>query len=443
MRRSPPPSDDAASLQRENERLRRAVEELSVLNELAAEIGGARDLEAVLQTVVQRSIRAVGAEQGVITLLSDDAGPAGRTLVREAATSAGREALRLEDTLLGWVAHHRRPLRLNEPREDPRFRGVTWRPEIRSLVSAPLLVRAEVQGVLTVFNKDGGTYDSAETRATGFNESDERLLTIIASQSAQVIENARLAEEERELLRVREQLRLAADLQARLLPSEAPEIPGYDVAGWTLSSEAVGGDYFDFISLDNGRFGLAVGDVVGKGLPAALLMANVQATLRGQASGALSAAECLERANALLHRSTSPREFVTLFYAVLDPLQHRIRYANAGHNRPLLLRPGEALVELDTGGLALGLTASCSYEEAEVQLGAGDLLVVYSDGVTEAMGLGRAPFGEERLEAVLNDCRDSSAKSAIKRVAEAVRSHATGVPQSDDMTILAARLKSG
>ena len=436
MMRRLPPAGDAAALEQENERLRRSVEELSVLNELATEIGGARGVEAVMQTVVQRSIRAVGAEQGVITLLDEGSGHKGHTLVREAATSAGREALRLEETLLGWMAHYRRPLRLNEPREDPRFRGAAWRPGVRSLLCAPLLVRAELRGVLTAFNKRGGPGGG---EAACFSAGDERLLAIIAAQSAQVIENARLVEEERELLRMREQLRLAAELQARLLPAKAPDVPGYEVAGWSLSSEAVGGDFFDFIPLGGGRLGLAVGDVVGKGLPAALLMANVQATLRGQAPGAASVVACLERANGLLHASTSPREFVTLFYGVLDPDRHRFRYANAGHNRPLLVPAGMAPVRLETGGLALGLAPTTSYGEAEVELGPGDLLVVFSDGVTEAMDPDRDLFGEGRLGAVLEACRDSPAGSVIEGVADAVRRHAGGAPQSDDVTLLVVR----
>ncbi len=278
-----------------------------------------------------------------------------------------------------------------------------------------------------------------EAATAGFSAGDERLLAIIAAQSAQVIENARLVEEERELLRMREQLRLAAELQARLLPAKAPDVAGYEVAGWSLSSEAVGGDFFDFIPLGGGRLGLAVGDVVGKGLPAALLMANVQATLRGQAPGAASVAACLERANGLLHASTSPREFVTLFYGVLDPESHRFRYANAGHNRPLLVPAGMAPVRLETGGLALGLAPTTSYGEAEVELGPGDLLVVYSDGVTEAMDPDRDLFGEGRLGAVLEACRDSPAGSVIERVADAVRRHAGEAPQSDDVTLLVVR----
>lgn len=426
------PRDDPDALRRENERLRRSVAELSVLNELATDLGGARELEAAMQTVIRRSVKAVNAEQGVITLLDEEVRDQAQTLVREAATSAGRASLRLEQGLLGWMLHNRRPLRINEPGADPRFTGVTWRDEVRSLVCAPLLVRARLIGVLTAFNK-------RDSDAAGFSSEDERLLAIIAAQSAQVIENARLQEEERELLRMQEQLRLAADLQARLLPESPPELPGYDIAGGSLSSEAVGGDYFDFISVSEDRLGLAVGDVVGKGLPAALLMANTQATLRGQAPWAGSPAACLERANALLYGSTSRREFVTLFYGVLDARRHRLCYANAGHNRPLWIAAGRPAAPLETAGLALGLVSASTYEQAEVAIGPGDLVVVYSDGVPEAMSPAREEFGEDRLAAVLAACEDSPAATIVARVIEAVQQHAGTAPQSDDLTVLALR----
>ena len=422
------------ALRREVARLRRSVEELSVLNDLAAAIGGGRDAEAVMQTVLQRSLHAVGAEQGAIMLIDEPAagqdGEPARTMIREAVTSAGREALHLEQHLLAWMVRHRQPLVVNAPREDPRFRGVVWHPDVRSLVSVPLMVRGRLTGALTVFNKQA---------PGGFTDEDERLLAILGSQSAQVIENARLVEEERALIGMREQLRVAATIQAALLPAAPPVVPGYEVAGRSLPSEAVGGDYFDFLSLDDERVGLCVGDVVGKGLPAALLMANVQATLRGQARWIGAPGEGLARASALLHASTDRRAFVTLFYGVLDTRRHALRYANAGHNRPLWLAGEAPAAELEGGGLALGLVPAASYAEGEVDFAVGDLLVVFSDGVTEAMSPEREPFGEERLAAVIEGARGAPAEAVVARVLEAVRRHADGAPQSDDVTLLAVR----
>ena len=174
----------------------------------------------------------------------------------------------------------------------------------------PLSLKRQLIGVLTVFNKRA---------AEGFTESDQRLLSIIAAQSAQVIENARLYEEEQALREMRRDLEVARNIQMKLLPKSAPEIAGFDIAGKSVPAQNVGGDYFDFLPAGEQRFAICLGDVVGKGMPAALLMANVQATIRGQNLLQPSAGECLGRSNRLLYESTDSDKFVTLFYGILDP----------------------------------------------------------------------------------------------------------------------------
>lgn len=417
-------------LRAENERLRRSVEELALLNEVATALGAAKNLDAILHRIVRAGIDAVGAAQGTVTLIDAARSDENRTAVRTSVRSSEGAAFRPNGVLLGWMHWYRKPIRVDDPATDERFNPDDWDPSVQSVLSVPLLIRSTLIGVLTVFNKRGGG---------GFTDEDERLLAILGSQSAQVIENARLVEEERALIGMREQLRVAATIQTALLPAEPPVVPGYEVAGHSLPSEAVGGDYFDFLPLDEERVGLCVGDVVGKGLPAALLMANVQATLRGQARWVGAPGEGLARANALLHASTDRRTFVTLFYGVLDTRRHALRYANAGHNRPLWLAGGTPAAELEGGGLALGLVSAASYAEGEVRFAVGDLLVVFSDGVTEAMSASREPFGEERLAAVIEGSRGASAEAVVARVIEAVRRHADGAPQSDDVTLLAVR----
>ncbi len=419
----------AEALQQENDRLRRAVEELSILNDLATAIGASRDLDKVMQTIIQRSQSAVGAEQGVITLVDGQADDPLTTLVR-AAGSGGHAPLRPDQSLLGWMHLYKRPLLLNDPQNDPRFQGAAWDASIRSVLGAPLLVRSELQGILLVYNKKDGA---------GFTESDQRLLSILAAQSAQIVENARLFEEEKALLRVQEELRLAYEMQTSLLPEAPPFVPGYDLAGASQPARTVGGDYFDFIPAGPDRLALCVGDVMGKGLPAALLMANVQATLRGQTLPNISAGACLEQSNTLLYKSIRRGSFVTLFYAVLDTATHRLMWANAGHNRPFLLRAEEPAVVLEGGDLVLGARPDVSYEEHTLDLASGDLLVTYSDGITEAMNAHREDFGEKRLAALLEKHRSLPAETLVERVLEAVAEHAGDEPQHDDVTLLVLR----
>lgn len=417
----------------ENERLQRAVGELSLLNELAGEIGASHDLERITRRIVRQALRAVHAEEGVLAVLDepvgDDEGVL-RTLVRTADGARAAPALRADDHLLGWMQLHRRPLRLDAPHDDARFANTPWPESVTSVLCVPLSAHSRLIGMLTVFNKRGGG---------GFDADDERLLAILAAQSAQVIENARLVEEEKKLVRMREELHLARRIQQSLLPEHAPVVAGYDLAGLSLPAETVGGDYFDFIPIGEHRLALCVGDVVGKGLPASLLMANTQATLRGQTGPDVASDVCLERANRFLHRTLRPGAFVTLFYGILDASTHRVHSANAGHNRPLLLRADGAVERLEHGGLVLGALAGSAYEEAVHTLGPGDVLLVYSDGLTEAMDDAREEFGEARTMEVLRAHRDASAAALVDALVAAVRTHAGGVPQSDDITLLVVK----
>jgi len=404
---------DPPSLSRENAALRRAVAELTVLNEIAREIGALSDLDAVLRAIVERSIAAVSADQGVITLVGEAGTPdAVHTLIRSRAEATAEPAVHVDAHLVELVRQRGAPLRLNVPGG--------------ALALAPLLARGRLVGVL-----------AAHCRTGAFSDEDERLLGIIAGQSAQVIENARLYEEERALLQVREELRVASEIQTRLLPAAPPALPGYDVAGRTLPARRVGGDFFDYIALGERRTAFCVGDVSGKGLPAALLMASAQAALRGQADAARSPAETVARTNWQVYRSIRRGSFLTLFYAELDPETHRLRYVNAGHNRPLLLRPSGAIEELREGGVALGLVPRAEYAEGEVTLGAGDLLLLFSDGVTEAADAGGRPFEEAQLAEALRTLAGRPAQEVLDGLLARVRAH-TGDDDAhaDDVTLL-------
>lgn len=423
--------DQLEALQRENERLRQAISELSLLNELAADVGASNDLETITKHIVRRSIRAVQAEQGVITLVDDQGGGAPlKTLVRTVMGSREHPSLRPDQHLLGWMQAHRAPLLINDPQDDDRFAFVPWPPTLRSILCVPLTVRSRLIAILTVYNKQD---------ADGFTDGNQRLLTIIAAQMAQVIENARLHEEEKKLLRVKEELRLAYEIQTNLLPQEAPILPDYDIAGRSVPAQTVGGDYFDFIELDSGCWALCVGDAVGKGLPAALLMANVQATLRGQARPDLGAGANLERANQLLCRAVRDGEFVTLFYGCLDARAHRFSFANAGHNRPLWARAGTSVTVLEHGGLVLGAMEDQPYSEGTVDLASGDWLLIYSDGLIESMNAQNEQFGVESVKDILRAHHDDTASHLIDRLIAAVRLHGMGQPQTDDLTVVAVR----
>jgi phosphoserine phosphatase RsbU/P len=415
----------------ENRRLKRAVEELSILNDLARTIGASLDPQEIMNTIIRRSLRAINAEQGVITLVDLENDPM-KTLVRAMVSSTAHEKFHLTQSLLGWMHLNKKPLLVNSPRTDDRFRGVKWDDSIASLLCVPMMIKSELKGVITVYNKKGGS---------GFSENDQRLLSIIAAQSAQVVENARLNERERQLLKMQEELRLAAKIQNDLLPEAAPEIAGYEIAGKSIPAQIVGGDYFDFITMSEQRLAICVGDVSGKGLPASLLMANTQATVRGQTLVNPSARECMERSNMLLFDSTSPEKFVTMFYSILDVSSHQLSYCNAGHDSPYLLSTTAAPFRLDVGGVPLSAVEQFPFQEGAITLQPGDLLVICSDGIAEAMDVNHVQFGEERLSTLLDRLRNESAAGVIEEIVAAVRAHAGPAPQADDMTVVVLRRK--
>ena len=420
-------------LEAENARLRRAVEELSILNEVATAVSSASSLDAVVNLVVRKCVKHLRVEQAAVLMLSGpDEAAALRTMVRKVETDMQSNPFRLSDQVVGWIIKNQAPLVINDVATDDRFRVTTRQTDgvVHSLLCVPLRYKGLLIGVLSVFNKQGNE---------GFTEGDQRLLAIIAAQSAQVIENARLGEEEKALQLMQQELKMAHDIQNKLLPTRPPAIPGYQIAGRSLAARNVGGDYYDYFPSGD-RYAICLGDVSGKGMPAALLMACTQATVRGQTLAESSAARCIERSNALLYQITDSDKFVTLFFAMLDPAGHRLHYTNAGHNPPILLSDKKAQ-PLDVGGPVLSILASMPYQEAHLDLHSGDLLVIYSDGFSEAMNCRFEEFGEDRLLEVVTAARGLSPEEVIERSFEAVRQHAGGAPQTDDMTMVALKVE--
>ena len=421
--------EENVRLSRENVRLQRAVEELGILNEIATAINSTLALEKILDLITQRCVHHLRAEQGAVLLLEEhrEEKPF-QTLCRVGDTSHKRLPFRLDDQLAGWMLRYRSPLLINDLRSDPRFAtGVGDLFAVHSLLCVPMVCKGRMTGLLAVFNKK---VDS------GFSADDQRLLAIIASESGQVIDNARLAEKEMALMHMQEEMRLAQEMQNNLLPKEAPRLAGYDIAGKSVPAKEVGGDYFDFLAIDEKRLAFCLGDVSGKGLPAALLMANLQAAVRSQTMAGTSLTSCLERANALLFRNTSPEKFATLFFGCLDTGDHVLHYCNAGHNHPFLITDKTGPLRLSEGGLALGCFESFPFAENQVQLNPGDRLVVFSDGISEAVNHADEEFGEAQVYDLAVANRGASAAELIEKILQEVSRHAADQPQMDDMTLV-------
>lgn len=429
---STPADNRLSQLEAENRRLRQAVEELSIINEVATAVSSTSPLDQVVELIVQKCVKHLKVDQGAVLLFEkQEQAAALRTMVRKVQTNLRTIPYRLGDQITGWMLKNQQPLVINDFKSDGRFRlPAEAEADVRSLLCVPLRLKGRMIGVLSVFNKRASEC---------FSENDQRLLAIIGAQSAQVIENARLYEEEKALQKMQQEVQMARDIQTRLLPKAPPVVAGFDIAGKSVPAQNVGGDYFDFLQFRDGRWGLCLADVSGKGISASLLMANVQATVRGQSVLGSSAAQCLHSSNLQLYQSTDTDKYVTLFYGVLDAEKRQLQYSNAGHNPPMLFKNGSEPSLLTVGGPVLGILPEVPFEQATVTLDPGDLLLIYSDGYSEAMNHAFEEFGEERLLDVARRNRNASAAQLIDRIGEAVRQHCGGASQTDDMTMIAVR----
>jgi sigma-B regulation protein RsbU (phosphoserine phosphatase) len=245
--------------------------------------------------------------------------------------------------------------------------------------------------------------------------------------------------EQAERLMSRE-LEQAFDIQRRLLPEQAPEVPGLDLAGYNVPCRGVGGDYYDFIQCVDGRVALLVADVAGKGMAAALLMSNLQARAQVLFDDPTGLAALVSRLNRVLKASYPVNRFVTFFIGVIDPATGEMTYVNAGHNPPLLVHNGGKVERLDTTGMVLGILPKVEYEERTCRMEVGDVVLLFSDGVTEACPLGvDEEFGEERLAAALVELRKGTSKEIINSLQQRLQGFIQGAPAADDITLVVAR----
>jgi phosphoserine phosphatase RsbU/P len=309
---------------------------------------------------------------------------------------------------------------------------------LRSLIVAPLRVGERVTGVVAL----------ASTEPTVYTAGDLKLLNTLALQAASALENARLfertvqaARERERLLALHRELEVAAAIQADLFPATLPSIPGYDLAVRNRPARQCGGDYYDALELppldgSGPRLLLCVADVSGKGLPASLLMANTQATLRALVRRSSSLVDLAEQASELLHATTSDSKYVTAVLVELSPSRGTGRFVSAGHTSALLVRRDGTATWLASTGVPLGLLPGLPIHDTPLEIAPGDRLLLFSDGVTEAQDADGEEFGEERLLDLVRASNGRSAADLVAGVFEAIDAFASDTPQYDDITLL-------
>lgn len=406
---------------------------LALLYRLSQTFNSSLDLGEVLNRVMDEVIAATRAERGFV-MLRDASGQ----LIFRVARGMEQETIdqpqfQVSRSVVERVAHEGQPILTSDAQQDDRFsmRQSVMILGLRSILCVPLKIKDHVLGVVYVDNR---------LQAGIFTPDHLELLTAIASSAAIAIENARLYQVAVDKGRLERELQMAREVQAELLPRETPQIPGWEFVARWLPAREVSGDYYDFIPIDGGRLGLVIADVTDKGMPAALFMALTRSIVRASVGRAASPVDGIAHANRLICEDATRGMFVTLFYALLDPVAGDITYVNAGHNPPLLSRKGEdGLVKLTLTGMPLGIDPDTSFEQRTVHLNSGDEILLYTDGVTDATDAQLVEFGMERLQPVILDHRREPAADLMAALEKAIYSFTGSAAQFDDIAVLIAK----
>jgi len=411
-------------------RTTRQARTLVLLNEIARELTSILNVDELLKRIAELLSRLIDYQMFSILLL-DTAGEKlqHRFSLRFQENIQLKHDVPLGDGLVGYAARHRQAVLVPDVSKDPRY--ILLNPETRSELAVPLIYKDNVIGVL----------DLEHTKRGFFTDDHKRTVTTLAAQVAIAIENARLYEEiARQEKRLERDLALARELQFRLLPQSLPKLANLEVAAKFAPARAIGGDLYDFVNYSLDHLGMVIGDVSGKGAPAAIYAALVSGILRSHAPIEPGPAEMLRAVNFSLGERRIEGQFVSLIYAVWDDRSRAVRIANSGLPRPLYVHDGKIEV-IEATGLPLGLFDDAEYDELTFKAKPGDMFVFFSDGILDARNRAGDMFGRHRTEAIIAGCADISADCVVKSLFKAVTEHAAGEEAFDDETVVAIKVK--
>ena len=404
--------------------VRTRLVELESLYDLGLSLSGQLDIASLGDEVLFRSISLTDAAKGTLVLFHED----GRLLLER---NLGGQFLPAHD-FASWNLPEGEAVINNSAATVPTA-GVSLMSCEKCLV-VPISVSGRRLGVLAVADKesrDGGVLD--------FTASDARILSLFANQAAAAIETARLHRAAIESERTEREMELAAAIQREILPHSLPDVPGVELAAANLPTRHVGGDYYDLFALSRGRLGFLVADVSGKGVPAALLVSTVHAAVHLQIDEAKTVVDLVTRIDRHLRRYAATRKFLTLFFGLFEPDSGLLTYVSAGHNPALLLRVSGEMARLNSTGVPVGMFPDASWRQESVTLAPGDLLCVYTDGLTEAVNAAEEEFGLDRLSTLIGKGRGLPLKNLCDRIFAEVADFAGDMPQYDDQSLLLAR----
>jgi sigma-B regulation protein RsbU (phosphoserine phosphatase) len=414
--------------------LRSRIEQLMALHRVTAEITGARELDEVLDIVTRTVVEAMKAKASTIRLLSRDRQ---ELLIRAgynlSAEYLNKGPIRVSQSQIDQeVLTSLRPIAVDDLRTDPRvlYRDDSRREGLVSGLCAPMVYKDKPVGVLRVYTGEATTFDWFE----------QQLLQTIANAAAAAIVNARLYQEAVRSAQMKRELTLAGEVQRRMIPKETPRIEGFDLHAAYVPSQQLSGDFFDFIDLEPENLGIAICDVAGKGVRASLLMASIRGSLRAHATNVYEMSEVLEHVNRDLCADTLSSDFATMFYAVLHTQTRELTYSCAGHMPPILIRSG-TVCHLETSGGVLGILPEMQYPVAKFTMNPGDMVLAYTDGLSEALNFEHEPYGRQRIEKAMlyAATQEYSAAGTVRHMLWDLRRFCGLHSRQDDLTMVVVK----
>ncbi len=409
-------------------RVMREVRERELLYEVGAQISSSLDLNEVLNLILDSLHQVVTYDAGGIYLVDPDTSDIIAVTTRGYDPAMEKKAeLKFGEGIVGWVAKHQEPVIVDDVRRDERY--LNARDSTRSEIVVPLTAAGKIVGILNLESDE----------ASAFTRDDLKLIKTFGSQAALSIERAKLHAELLEKRRLEYELELARKIQRFFLPDRLPDIENFDLSAVNIPSEQVGGDYYDVIPISPGQWGLVIADVFGKGIPASLVMASFIASLLAEIRNNYSISTILRKVNRLIWESVEPERCVTACYGVLDSKARVLTYSNAGHLQPVLIGKS-GYRRLSKGGMLLGALEETAYEEERVYLESGDVLLFFTDGLTEAENSDGEAFGEERLIEIATSVIDRPCADIVRSIHRAIMIYCQG-KLSDDFTLLVAKAR--
>ena len=406
-------------------KVRQEALEKHLLFEVGMKLSSTLQLDQLLEEILSSLRKVIDYSAGGVFLIEPEKKEIGSVFtIGYAEESAGKLQLKIGQGLIGQVARTGKPVVVSDVSANEQYVNVHAR--TKSEIVVPILLDGNTIGVLTLESDNLNAYDKNSVE----------LLSAFAAQAAISIERTRLHEKIIAAQKIENQLSITREIQRSFLPDADPVIDGYDIAGKNIPSEQVGGDYYDFIKIVGSQMGVAVGDVSGKGIPAALIIASFRSSLIAEIRNNYSISEICSKVNSLLYESIGSGNFVTAVYGVLDSEKHIFTYANCGHNRPILLKQDGRIEYLKEGGQVLGVSPKVQYSQGQVELNPGESIVLYTDGVTEVFDENGREFGEANLIAAVKEQSHKRASEMLKSIIDKVCNYAASEHIFDDLTLV-------